>query len=99
MASGKRALPAGLALGPRWSRVRLGMTLKPLRELRDAAPFRPFEIHLSSGRSLPVATADHLFFFPTHEEVLVVLPDGGFHFVSPDQIVSLSGKGRKPAAR
>jgi len=75
------------------------MTLKPLREMRNAAPFRPFDIHLSSGRSLPAATADHLFFFSTHEEVLVVLPDGGFHFVSPNQIVSIGGKGRKPAAR
>lgn len=71
------------------------MTLKTLREMRDAAPFRPFEINLSNGRSLKVATADHLFFVPNSPELLVVLPDGGFHFVDSDQIASVSGKTRR----
>ena len=76
------------------------MTMKSLRELRDAAPFRPFEINLSNGRSLPVATPDHLFFIPNSPEFVVALPDGGVHIVDPDQVASVSrgtgrAKGRK----
>ena len=49
------------------------MRLKTLREMRDNAPFKPFEIQLADGRSLPVATPDHLFFMPNSSEFLVVL--------------------------
>jgi hypothetical protein len=68
------------------------MKLKTLRELRDTAPFKPFEIHLADGRMLTVATPDHLFFMPNSAEFLVVLPDGGFRFVGSTQVVS-AGRG------
>ncbi|HEY6170032.1 MAG TPA: hypothetical protein VI454_18485 [Verrucomicrobiae bacterium] len=68
------------------------MTRKALKELRDAAPFKPFEIQLSDGRSLPVATADHLFFLPKSREFLVVLANGSFRFVDATQVVS-AGRG------
>lgn len=64
------------------------MTMKTLQELRNRTPFKPFELHLSSGQSIPVLSTDHLFFFPTHAELLVVLPDGGFRFVDPAHVVS-----------
>lgn len=75
-------------------RVYIGgvMTAKTIRELRDRAPFRPFEIHLADGRSLTVVTADHLLFMPHNHEFLVVLSDGSFHFVDPDQVTTLSPK-------
>jgi hypothetical protein len=69
-----------------------GMTLKTLREMRDAVPFKPFEIHLADGRVLSVVTTDHLFFMPKSPEFLVVLPDGGFRFVDSAQVVSV-GRG------
>jgi len=65
------------------------MTLKTLREMRDAVPFKPFEIHLADGRSVPVATSDHLFFMPNNPDFLVVLPGGGFRIVDPRQVVSV----------
>ena len=68
------------------------MRLKALREMRDAAPFKPFEIQLADGRSVTVATADHLFFMPNNPDFLVVLPDGGFRIVDPRQLVSV-GRG------
>jgi hypothetical protein len=37
------------------------MSLKTLREMRDAAPFKPLDIALANGRSLTVATPDHVF--------------------------------------
>jgi hypothetical protein len=69
------------------------MTLKMLREMRDAAPFKPFDIHLADGRALPVVTTDHLLFLPNNPEFIVVLPDGGFRIVDPSQVVSV---GRNP---
>lgn len=72
------------------------MTLKTLREMRDTAPFRPFDIHLADGRMLPVITTDHLLFLPNNPEFIVVLPDGGFRIVDPSQVVSV-GRGSTPA--
>ncbi|MBE7501810.1 MAG: hypothetical protein HS113_16205 [Verrucomicrobiales bacterium] len=72
------------------------MTLKTLREMRDTAPFRPFDIHLADGRMLPVITTDHLLFLPNNPEFIVVLPEGGFRIVDPSQVVSV-GRNLKPA--
>ena len=65
-----------------------GMTLKTLREMRDVAPFKPFDIHLADGQTLTVITPDHLFFMPNSAEFLVVFRDGGFRFVDARQVVS-----------
>jgi len=75
------------------------MKLKTLRELRDTAPFKPFEIHLADGRMLTVATPDHLFFMPNSAEFLVVLPDGGFRFVDSTQVMSAGRGPSRPKAR
>jgi hypothetical protein len=56
------------------------------------APFKPFDLELSDGRTLTVATPDHLFFMPNSKEFHVVLPDGGFRFVDAAQVVS-TGRG------
>ena len=68
------------------------MTIQTLRDLRDAAPFKPFEIHLSDGHALTVATPDHLFFMPNSSEFLVVQREGGFRIVDAGQVVS-AGRG------
>lgn len=75
------------------------MTLKTLQELRDAVPFRPFQLELADGRSLPVVTPDHLFFMPNGKELLVVLPDNGFRFVDLAQVVSAGPTGGQTEAR
>lgn len=64
------------------------MTLDTLRQLRGAAPFRPFDLHLSDGRVLRVATEDHLLLLPNNPEFIVVLPDGGFRIIDPSQVAS-----------
>jgi hypothetical protein len=69
------------------------MNLETLREMRDAAPFKPFDIQLADGRpSLRVATPDHLFFIPNSSEFMVVLHDGGFRIIDSSQVVSI-GRG------
>lgn len=65
------------------------MTADTIREMRDAAPFKKFDIHLANGHTLPVVSADHLFFIPNSSEFMVVLPDGAFRIVDLNQVVSL----------
>lgn len=65
------------------------MSLKTLREMRDAAPFKPFEIQLTDGRAVSVATPDHLFFIPDSREFMVVLAGGGFRIIDSSQVVSV----------
>jgi hypothetical protein len=93
--TGVEAGPEGVDTRRAPMQIGRGMKSKTLRELRDAAPFKPFEIHLSNGHALTVATPDHLFFMPNSGEFLVVLPDGGFRFVDATQVVSAGrGSGR-----
>jgi hypothetical protein len=71
------------------------MTLKTLKELRDAAPFRPFAIYLADGQELRVVTPDHLFFMPNGKELLVVASDNAFRFVDAAQVVSAGRNGTR----
>jgi hypothetical protein len=75
------------------------MNLKTLREMRDAAPFKPFDIQLADGRSVVVVTADHLFFIPESREFLVVLPGGGFRIIDSSQVVSVGRVAARAKAR
>jgi hypothetical protein len=75
------------------------MTAETIRELRDAAPFKKFDIHLTNGHTLPVVSSDHLFLIPDSSEFMVVLPDGGFRIVDVNQVMSLgrgAGTKKKP---
>ncbi len=63
----------------------------------DTTPFRPFEIHLSSGRALPVISTDHLFFVPGRCDFILVLPDGGFRIVDVSPVESVD-RNDKPVA-
>ena len=72
------------------------MTRKTLQALRDTAPFKAFDIHLSDGQKLTVVTPDHLFFLPNNGEFLVVLNDGGFRLVDYGQVVSAGRESSRP---
>jgi hypothetical protein len=65
------------------------MSLKTLREMRDAAPFKAFDIQLADGRAVSVATPDHLFFIPDSREFMVVLPGGGFRIIDSSHVVNV----------
>jgi hypothetical protein len=65
------------------------MKEKTLRELRDAAPFAPFQINFSDGKAVTVVSPDHLFFIPKRSEFMVVKADGGFRIVDLNQVVSI----------
>jgi hypothetical protein len=65
------------------------MTTETIREMRDAAPFKKFDIHLTNGHTLSVVSSDRLFLIPNSSEFMVVLPDGGFRIVDLNQVVGL----------
>ena len=48
-----------------------------IRELLDAAPFRPFTIRTSDGRKYLIPTADHAAVNPKATRLVVFLNGGG----------------------
>ena len=74
--------------------------MKPttIRDLRDQAPFRPFDIHLADGRCLSVVTPDHIMISPTNKEFALYNPDGTLNVVDANQITSITRKSRRRPA-
>ena len=68
-----------------------------IRDLRDEAPFRPFDIHLADGRCLTVVTPDHIMISPTNKEFALYNPDGTLNVVDANQITSITRKSRRRA--
>ena len=65
------------------------MSVKDIKDLRDMAPFKPFSLHLTSGRTLQVATPDHLLVAP-RGDLLVLFPiAGGVCVIDPVQVASV----------
>jgi hypothetical protein len=58
------------------------------------APFKPLELHLTSGRTLPVATRDHLLLSPRGDLVVLFPPDGGICVIDAAQIAAINVAGR-----
>jgi hypothetical protein len=56
------------------------MTIEQLRAVYDAQPFRPFDLHLADGRSLPVRHRDFMMTV-RGRTVVVAEPDGRLHIL------------------
>lgn len=69
------------------------VSVKDIKELRDMAPFKPFSLHLTSGRTLKVATADHLLLAPRGDLLVLFPPDGGVCVIDPAQVATVDGQG------
>jgi len=57
------------------------MTVQEVKSLYHANPFRPFKIHLSDGRAIPVKQPEYILPDPTGRTVIVYQPDGSFHII------------------
>jgi hypothetical protein len=57
------------------------MTIEQLRAVYDAQPFRPFDLHLADGRSLPVRHRDFMMTVPRGRTVVVAEPNGQLHIL------------------
>jgi hypothetical protein len=65
------------------------MTLHEIKELRDTSPFKPFALHLTSGRTMQVVTRDHLLISPRGDLLVLFPPNGGVSVIDPEQVASL----------
>ncbi len=65
------------------------MSIRDIKELRDMAPFKPFALHLTSGRTLQVATRDHLLVSPRGDVLVLFPPGGGVCVIDPEQVASV----------
>ena len=72
------------------------MNAKSIREICDKRPFRPFIVHLSDGRNIPVEHPEMVLYPPSGQEVIIYQPDDSFDFIDVFQITSL--KVRKKAS-
>jgi len=72
------------------------MTIEQLRTMHRATPFRPFDIHLADGRSLPVEHPEVLAIVPPGRTIAVGLGDGTAEIVDLLLVTSLKprAKGR-----
>jgi hypothetical protein len=66
-----------------------------MRRLVDAAPFRPFEIHLADGRSIPVHHREFIMISPADLDFVVYQPDGGIDVVATNLVTGLQLKAPK----
>ncbi len=66
------------------------MTVEQLRKMHQAQPFRPFDIHLADGRSLPVEHPELLAITPPGRTIGVGLHDGTIEVVDLLLVKSLN---------
>jgi hypothetical protein len=57
------------------------MTIEKLRELYEATPFHPFELHLADGRSIPVVSREFIMAAPSGRTIIVMQPDDRLNIV------------------
>ena len=65
------------------------MKMKDIQGMRDVAPFKPFILHLISGRTIKITTPDHLLFSPRGDLLVVFPSSGGICVVEPGHVESL----------
>ncbi len=63
------------------------MSVNEIRSMRDAVPFVPFSMELSSGRVVEVQSHDHLFIPPA--ATLIVVANGHYSIFDLKDVVSL----------
>ncbi len=69
------------------------MDLQGIREALHRQPFKPFDIRLADGRSVPVRHPD--FVAVGKRRIIVVEPDDSWSVVEPLLIVSLDYNGKR----
>ena len=66
------------------------MKLDAIRKMRDRAPFRPFQLHLSSGEVLPVLHAEQMSMPSDSADLFVVWTSNDWNLLEADQVIRIS---------
>jgi hypothetical protein len=75
------------------------MTIEQLRELHQARPFQPFDIHLADGRTLTVRHPEFLSHTPAGRTIAVSDTDETIEIVDLLLVVSLKPRRQPPTRR
>ena len=62
------------------------MDVQKVRQLHRATPFKPFNLIMTDGRSLPVERPAYLGVSPNGREITYARSQGGFEFMRVDDI-------------
>lgn len=65
------------------------MTIEQLRNAYTARPFRPFVIHLSDGREVPVLSPEFIMAVPSGRTVFVCQPDDTVNIIDLPLVTDL----------
>lgn len=66
------------------------MQLDELRKMRNRAPFRPFQIHLTTGKILPVAHPENMSLPADETEMFVVWTNKDWNLIEATQVARVS---------
>jgi hypothetical protein len=79
------------------------MTVQQLRNMHQARPFKPFEIHLADGRSIPVNHPEMLALTPGGRTIGVAVEEDAIEIIDLLLVTSLkphsNGTGRSKRGR
>jgi hypothetical protein len=75
------------------------MTIEQLRNFHEARPFRPFEICLADGRSIPVDHPEFLSRSVSGRTIGVALDNDAIEVIDLLLVTSLKPKGAGPRSR
>ena len=73
------------------------MKINDIRTMRNRAPFRPFQIHLSNGEVLPVTHPETMSLPGDEREMVVVWTDKSWNLVDATQVVRVSSMRKNKA--
>ncbi|HEY0551177.1 MAG TPA: hypothetical protein VGF13_16345 [Verrucomicrobiae bacterium] len=66
------------------------MKISEIRQMRNRAPFRPFQIHLVSGEVLPVQHPEQMSLPEDEKELFVVWTARDWNLIEASQVAQLS---------
>ena len=66
------------------------MKIDDIRRMRNRAPFRPFEVHLTTGEILPVEHPENMLLPEDEREMFVVWTKRDWNLVEATQVERIS---------
>ena len=73
------------------------MNIESLRQVHQARPFQPFDLHVADGRTLHVPHPEYLAQFPGGRAILVTHADYSWDVVDLLMVTSIHVSNGKPA--
>jgi hypothetical protein len=73
------------------------MKIDEIRKMRNRAPFRPFQVHLTSGEILAVEHPENMSLPDDEKELFVVWTNKDWNLIEAEQVARVSTKRQNSA--